>query len=136
MFGAEGELRKWHAWVAAVLGALSALDGPLGDAPPEHLAASFHPLVAGAAALLAALRDEANGVAVAWDRTTVERDAVCVVLVDGHTLRVEGLERVAPGAALGESWLTAVVALAQATLQATARWPALPPTLPAALRRN
>ena len=136
MFGVEGELREWQAWVAAVLGALSALDGPLGDGPPDQLGAYFHPVVAGAAALLAVLRDEANGVAVAWDRTTVDGDAVCVVLADGHSLRVEGLDRVSPEAASAEAWLMALVALAQLTLQTTARWPALPTTLPAALRRN
>lgn len=135
-FAGEGELRKWHAWVASVLGALSALDGPLGEAPPEQLGAYFHPLVAGAAALLAALRDEASGVAIAWNRTTVDGGVIHVALVNGDALSLQGLDRLAPAASARDAWLTAVVALAQVTLQATSRWPAIPATLPAALRRN
>jgi hypothetical protein len=135
-FEADGELRRWQPWVASVLGGLSALDGPLGDAPPEHLRTYFHPLVVGAAALLAVLRDEADGVAIAWDRTTVGGGRVCVALLNGEAITVEGLQRAAPDATPDDAWLTALVALAQVTLQATARWPALPPTLPVALRRN
>jgi hypothetical protein len=132
----ERELRTWQPWTAAVLGALAALDGPLGDAPPERLLTHFHPLVAGAAVLLTVLRDEADGAAVAWARVVVTDDEVRVPLVNGQWLTVHGLRRVAPEAALSDSWLTALVALAQVTLQTTARWPGLPPTLPPTLRRN
>jgi hypothetical protein len=129
-------LRDWQTWTAAVLGALAALDGPLADALPEDLLTHFDPLVVGAAALLIVLRDEADGQAVAWDDTRIEGRRVRVLLANGRGLLVRGLDRVAPADAVLESWLTAVVGLAQVTLQAVNRWPDLAPTLPATLRYN
>ncbi len=96
----------------------------------------FHPLVVGAATLLSVLRDEAAGVAVAWDRVAVSGGGVCVPLVDGQEITGRGLERVAPAAARRDTWLRALIGLAQATLQTTGRWPDLPPSLPATLRCN
>ncbi len=131
----DDELHTWQPWAAAVLGALAALDGPLGEAPPEELRAYFHPLVAGAAALLWVLGDEARGQAVAWTASTLTANGVLMRFVDGRTVLVSGLQRVA--APLDDSsWLTALLALAQITLQAAERWPELRPLLPAALRYN
>ena len=132
----DEDLQQWQAWTAAVLGALAALDGPLGDAPPEALLAHFDPLVAGAAALLIALRDEAGGQAVNWSATRVRAGGVRAHFTDGRSVQVSGLLRVAPLAAARDAWLTAVVGLAQVTLQTVDRWPDLAPALPATLRFN
>src|SRR4051794_16201130 len=92
----DRELRAWQPWTAAVLGALAALDGPLADDPPAYLLSQFHPLVAGAAALLTVLRDEAAGVAVGWEGVVVADGQLRVPLVDGQQLTLHGLACVAP----------------------------------------
>src|SRR5262249_1615239 len=132
----DDELEAWQPWAAAVLGALAALDGPLGEAPPEELRAYFHPLVAGAAALLWVLSDEARGEAVGWPACAPTAGGLLIRFVDGRTLLVSGLARVAVPLDDNVAWVTALLALAQITLQATQRWPDLAPLLPAALRYN
>jgi hypothetical protein len=132
----DHEVRAWQPWTAAVLGALAALDGPLADDPPERLLIHFHPLVAGAAALLTVLREEAVGVLVGREGVVVANGALRVPLVDGRQLTLHGLVCVASHTAPADTWLTALMGLAQATLQGTARWPGLPPILPVSLRRN
>ncbi len=131
----DAELEGWQSWTAAVLGALAALDGPLGEAPPEALLTHFHPLVLGAAVLLAVLRDEATGEPLTWPATAVEEDDVRVRFADGRGVRVSGLRRIAPPAP-DDSWLTALVALVQVTLRAVDRDPDLAPALPPTLRFN
>ena len=130
----EADLRRWQPWAAAVLGALAALDGPLGAAGPDALGAYFPPLVVGAATLLVVLREECRDVAVAWGQVALDADGVRVRFVDGRSVTVGQLERLAAGA--DRSWLAALIGLAQLTVQAVDRWPELPPALPAPLRTN
>jgi hypothetical protein len=130
------ELESWQPWAAAVLGALAALDGPLGETSPEELRAYFHPLVAGAAALLWVLSDEARGQEVAWPACAPTAGGILMRFVDGRAVLVSGLVRVAAPQDDDVAWLTALLALAQITLQAAQRWPELRPLLPAALRYN
>ena len=131
----EADLCRWQPWAAAVLGALAALDGPLGTAGPRALSAYFPPLVVGAATLLVVLRDECRDVAVAWDAVALGAGGVRVRFVDGRSVTVADLERLAPAGA-DRSWLAALIGLAQLTVQAVDRWPELPPALPAPLRTN
>src|ERR687886_234950 len=86
LLATQEDLWAWQPWAAAVLGALAALDRPLDDASPEQLLAYFHPLVAGAAALLVVVRNESQEVAVAWDAVALQDDAVHVCFVDGRSV--------------------------------------------------